>query len=129
MTPPDRAARANDATAEVLFQAQRACSPAEAFGRVLRVVTAALDAEAAQARDAAIEEVGAAEITDMGAEIDELRTLLTRAGEALRAIADPVCSLRCPSIWRTVDGRPPHSAECQLVTAVLADIAALEPKP
>ena len=40
--------------------------------------------------------------------------------EALESAAEHVCSFRCPSAWRTADGPPPHSPECQAITAALA---------
>lgn len=41
---------------------------------------------------------------------------LLRASDAVK---DDVCSLLCPSVWRTVDGRPPHHPRCvELRTAI-----------
>lgn len=37
--------------------------------------------------------------------------------EALTIAAEIVCSMKCPSRWKTSEGRPPHSDECKKVRA------------
>lgn len=37
----------------------------------------------------------------------------------LRLAQPDVCSLNCPSTWKTADGPPPHSAKCQAISAAL----------
>lgn len=56
----------------------------------------------------ATEHPGAALLADAAA----LRAALTQAQ------AD-VCSLNCPSVWKTADGPPPHSEKCRAVSAAL----------
>ncbi len=38
---------------------------------------------------------------------------------ALKAVAEDVCGLLCPSTWRTEDGRPPCHPKCQAIRAAL----------
>lgn len=39
--------------------------------------------------------------------------------EAATAVADDVCSLLCPSTWKTADGSPPHHLKCKALRAAL----------
>lgn len=39
----------------------------------------------------------------------DLIALLTKAQES-------VCSLKCPSTWKTAEGRPPHHEECRAIS-------------
>lgn len=40
--------------------------------------------------------------------------------QALARAQTDVCSLNCPSTWRTADGPPPHSEKCQAISALLS---------
>lgn len=136
MSTSDRAARAG----AVLEQLELAylftpSGDAEPMSRsdAIAIILAALDAEAAQAeqeRDSinrdmreVYNQLGKATgvetftLTAFVDHITQLRTLLTRAGEALKAIDSP-----CNST-------PDHLVRLRERMAVLADIAALEPKP
>ncbi len=51
---------------------------------------------------------------------DALADYADKLREALESGAEAVCSLLCPSTWRTDEGRPPHSKKCQQIQAALA---------
>ena len=40
--------------------------------------------------------------------------------EALAAVAEDVCSLTCPSVWKTSEGPQPHSDKCKAARSALA---------
>lgn len=40
--------------------------------------------------------------------------------EALHMASEEVCSACCPSVWKTKDGYPGHSAECKAITEALS---------
>lgn len=46
--------------------------------------------------------------------------------DALKAVAEDVCSLNCPSQWHTEDGPPPHSDKCKAVRAALKQAGKIE---
>lgn len=47
------------------------------------------------------------------------RARIERLEKALREAKGDVCSLHCPSTWRTADGYPGHSERCKAITAAL----------
>jgi hypothetical protein len=65
---------------------------------------------------------------DVAMQENEQRTQIERAlradAAALRAALleaqVDVCSLNCPSVWKTADGPPPHSDKCQAINTALA---------
>ncbi len=40
----------------------------------------------------------------------------------LRQAHKDTCSLHCPSVWKTEQGRPPHSERCQAVEAAIEQV-------
>ena len=44
----------------------------------------------------------------------------------LRQAHEDTCSLHCPSVWKTADGRPPHSERCQAVEAAIGQVKRLK---
>lgn len=65
-------------------------------------------------------------MADLSRQIGELNTtigyqdaMLAQLRSALALAQEDVCSLHCPSTWRTADGQPPHSERCQAISAVL----------
>lgn len=68
------------------------------------------------------------QIGELNTTIGYQDAMLAQLRQALVLVQADVCSLNCPSVWKTADGSPPHSAKCQAISAAL-DVTAQRPEP
>lgn len=66
-----------------------------------------------------------AEIQAVLADVRALVAENVRLRDAIRKAAPTVCSMLCPSQWRT-GARPPHHPDCEAITAALAGKATVK---